>query len=59
MTLITPYSEKIKMENSALQMNSYFKMEECEGIKKEFAKHRKSEVSSVKLETKLCKIQFH
>lgn len=34
MTLITPYSEKIKMENSALQMNSYFKMEECEGEKK-------------------------
>lgn len=45
MTLITPYSEKIKMENSALQMNSYFKMEECEGEKKEFAKHRKSEES--------------
>lgn len=45
MTLITPYSEKIKMENSALQMNSYFKMEECEEEKKKFAKCRKSEQS--------------
>lgn len=45
MALITPYFEKTNMEKSALQMNSYFKMEECEGEKKKFAKHRKNEKS--------------